>query len=375
MKVHFIQSGRGYLKYKQELDNVFHRVCSSGDFILRGDLEAFEKNMAQFLGTKYFVGVNSGTDAIYIALKAAGVGAEDEVITVAHTFQGTIEPIVRCGAKPVLVDINEEYLMDVSQVGQAITPKTRAIIPVHLSGDVCEMNELQRLVDLYQRKGQHIALIEDVAQAFGARYNGSKVGSIGYAGCFSFYFAKILGCFGDGGGISTNDEIIYREARLLRNHYNIKQTGLQTEAQPEKLKWSGNSRLDNLQAAILNLKFKYIDDILGRRQQIAEHYDEAFQQFPISLPTKRAGRVYQEYVIRCEHRDELKQHLEQCGVSALGADVKPLHQLNGYDLDHYSLPLTEKYTYQFLRLPCNDCLTEEELAYVIKSVQLFYNKK
>lgn len=373
MKVNFIQAGRGYRKLKKEMDAIFDRVCSNGDFILRSDLTEFEKNMAQYIGTKYFVGVNSGTDAIYITLKAANIGPGHEVITVANTFQGTVEPIIRCGARPVLVDINEDYLMDISQVEQAITQNTKAVLPVHLSGDVCDMSCLQALVDTYKRNGQEIFIIEDAAQALGASWSGRKVGSMGLAGCYSFYFAKILGCYGDGGGIATNDEYIYKESRLLRNHYNIKQTGLQTEAQPEKLKWCGNSRLDNLQAAILNLKLKYIDKTINRRQEIADKYDESFKGLPIKIPLKRNGRVYQEYVIRCDNREQLKEHMDSCGVGTLAADITPLHKLKGYELEHYHLPLTEKYVYQFLRLPCNDYLTDEEVEYVIKSVRQFYD--
>jgi len=373
MKVRFFEPGLSYKKIKSTILSVFDRVLSNGDLIMREDMETFEKEMAKYLGVRYFVGVNSGTDALYIALRAAGIGKGDEVITVSHTFIATIEAIVRCGATPILVDINENWLMDMDQVRKAVTPNTRAILPVHLSGDMCDMDALIDIV-----KDTDIKIIEDAAQALGSKWGDKMAGSIGLAGCFSFYPAKILGCYGDGGGIATNDDHIYNECKLLRNHYNVKQTGLQSDAAPQEMEWVGNSRLDNIQAAVLRIKLDILPRTLIERWTIANHYNTKLADIPnITLPPNRVGRVWQDYVIKvmnARERELLKDFLDERGIETLGHGLIPNHHYNFKEnnLKKCVLPKTEEYTYEFVRLPCNENLTLEETDYVIRAIRDFY---
>lgn len=373
MQVRFFDPAKGYRKHKEEFDQAMQDVLLRGDLVLRGDLEEFERQLAEFVGTKYAVGLNSGTDALYFALKAAGVGPGDEVITVSHTFIATIQTIVQCGATPILVDVGQDGLMDMDEVGKAITSRTKAVIPVHLEGNVCDLRALVAL------KGFHddqFVIIEDAAQALGAEVIGStvskKVGSIGLIGCFSFYPAKILGAYGDAGAITTNDEKAYEEIKRLRHHYYI---GKNLGAENDRVKYGYNSRLDNLQAAVLNVKMKYLPDWLDRRKVIAERYDQELAGITtIIRPPTTPGRVWQDYVIRVLNgeRNDLNAHLRTAGVETLGADLIPNHTYKGLGLSRFNLPMTEKIYEEQIRLPCNDNLTDQEVSYVIEKVKEFY---
>ena len=203
-KIPFVNYPLQYRNLEEEISKAIKDVLNRGDLILRKDVEEFEKNLASFLGVKYAVGVNSCTDAMILSLKAAGIKEEDEVITVSHTFFATIEAIVHCGAKPILIDVNEDFLMDADKIEKAITPKTRAIMPVHLNGRVCGMDKIMEIAEK-----NNLIIIEDAAQALGAMFENKKAGSFGLAGCFSFYPAKLLGAFGDAGAVVTNDETIF----------------------------------------------------------------------------------------------------------------------------------------------------------------------
>jgi aminotransferase EvaB len=369
MQIRYFAPGEIYKKIRDEMLGEIDRVLSAGDLIMRKDLEVFEERIAKFLGVKYFVGVNSGTDALYLALLAVGIGKGDEVITTSHTFIATIEAIVRCGATPILVDIDDYGLMDIDEVIKAITPKTKCILPVHLTGDVVCMDKIMKLAEVH-----NLIVIEDAAQALGASVDGKMAGSWGLAGCFSFYPAKILGAYGDAGGVATDSEYIYREVRLLRNHYNIKQTGLKTDAPPEIMKWIGNSRLDNLQAAILNVKFKYLTETLLKRWAVADMYNKKLQGVgDLVLPPSTKGRVWQDYVIRTARRDKLKNYLQGAGIETLGFDLTPNHLYKGYDLEHFNLPKTEKYLREQLRIPCNENMSYSDVEYVIQTIKEFYN--
>ena len=373
MRVKFFEPGLTYEKLKKELDEVWERVMTNGDLIMRHDLEFFEKRLADFVGTKYAVGVNSGTDALYIALRSAGIKEGDEVIVPSHTFIASIEAVVRCGATPVLVDIDENWLLDLDQVSQNINSRTKAIIPVHLSGDVVNLNALKGILNFKDRKD--IIIIEDAAQALGAKWEHEIAGSVGLAGCFSFYPAKILGCAGDGGAITTNSEEIYKKAKLLRNHYDIRQTSLESGATPPVIEWTGNSRLDNLQAAILNVKLDHLEETLERRKEIAEKYNAQLQGLPLIIPPINSeGRVWQDYVIRVPNlRRQLKEYLNQHEIEVLGCDQIPNHKYRGLGLEDYSLPLTEQYvSHEFMRLPCNENLTDEQVDFVIQTIKTFY---
>ena len=343
MKVRFFNPGLGYLKIKKEVDKEIQRVLNAGDLILREDGERFEQNLANFVGTKYAVGLNSGTDALYLSLKAIGVGQGDEVITSSHTFVATAQVIAQLGAIPVLVDIDEDGLMDLEEVKNAIIPlKTRAIIPVHIAGDICDMVSLKEIAD-----HNKIWIIEDAAQALGA------VKPVGSTQCFSFYPAKILGAYGDAGAITTNEKEIYNEIKELRNHY-----------KKDYSKWGINSRLDNLQAAILNIKIKYLPEVLARRKEISEMYLEKLNG--VGLPLNNEQRVWQDFIIRTEKRNELYDFLKENGIETMKNEYP-------FTPQYPKLPMAQRYEEETLRLPCNENLTDEEIQEVINKIKEFYS--
>lgn len=344
--VRFFNPGLGYKNIKPEIDVAIEKNLLEGQLILREETEQFEKTLANFVGTKYAVGLNSGTDALYLALKAAGVKAGDEVITVGHTFVATVQVIVQLGAKPVLIDINDDALIDHNEIEKAINARTTAIIPVHLTGDVCNMKVIQKIARDY-----NLILIEDAAQALGAEWDGQKAGSFGI-GCFSFYPAKILGAYGDAGGLTTNSKEIYDTVIELRNHW-----------KSDYSDWGINSRLDNIQAAVLNVKFRYLNDALEKRQRVAERYLNQLADLPVGLPTSRSGRVWQDFILRTPKRDELYEYLKRNGVETMK---------NEYP---FPIPKPERsiaYENETLRLPCNELLTDEEVGYVVNKIREYY---
>ena len=364
-KVPFVNPGLQYRRLKKEILPLIDDVLLRGDLILRKDVEKFEKNWARFCQTKYAVGVNSGTDALFLSLKAAGVGKGDEIITVSHTFVASVAIIVHSGAKPILVDVGEDFLMDMEKVESAITKKTKAIIPVHLNGRVCDMERLMRIAKKYK-----LIVIEDAAQATGAKFDGKMAGSFGLAGCFSFYPFKVLGAFGDAGIVTTNDENLAQKIRLFRDH------GQRTKT--EIVCYGFNSRLDNIQAAILNVKFKYLPEWIKRRREIANLYYQGLSDIKeIKLPPrsdKRHFDVYQNYVLRASKRDELAVYLKERGVETLIKDPIALHHHPALGLSHFKLPYTEKLAKEVISLPMYPELTNEQVEYVINSIHNFYKK-
>jgi len=347
--IRFFDPYKQYLQYKGEIDDAIQDTLERGDLILRQDVEEFEKNLAEFLGTKYAVGLNSGTDALFLSLKFLGVKEGNEVITVGHTFHATVEAIHNCGATPVLVNVKEDGMMDVDEVLSKINSKTKAIIPVHLMGDMVDMKALTDETD--------VPIIEDACQALGAELDGKKAGSWGWAGCFSFYPAKILGCFGDGGAITTNDEEFANELKDMRNHYKYNPG-----------KWGFNSRLDNIQASILNVKIQYLEDMLNRRNEIALMYDDGLvSNGYLDTPKYRKGRVYQDYIIKTKERDELSVFLSLNNIETMKNDY--------YFPDDCPKPEeTIELEKQTLRLPCNDVITDEEVREVIRYINEFFTK-
>lgn len=371
-KINFINSSyrRYYQAHKAEINKAFQKCASQGEFVLRKDVEIFEKNLAKFCGTKYAVGVNSGTDAIFLSLKALGIGKGDEVITVSHTFIASIQVIIHCGAIPIFIDVKDDGLMNVNQIKKVITPKTKAIMPVHLSGKVCEMDEIMKIA-----KEHGLVVIEDACQALGAIYNKKKAGSIGDTGCFSFISAKLMGCYGDGGGITTNRKDIYKKLLLLRNHWNINQLSLlgYQPKQPKIMDWGWNSRLDNIQAAILNVKFKYLNWILKRRKNIAMQYNKGLKGIKnLKLPIQYAGQIYQEYILNMPNIYKFRKFMEKKGIELLIRDTTPNYKLKGLGLNHFNLPLTDKLASNSVRLPIYPELKDKEVKYIIKSVREFF---
>ena len=366
-KVPFVDYPLQYQRLEDELLDLFRDVVfTRADFMLRGDLKQFESNVASFLGVDYAVGVASGTDALRLSLVAAGLGHGDEVITVAHTFVATVAVIVQCGATPVLVDVGDDFNMNVDQVEPAISPQTRAIIPVHLNGRVCDMEKLMGIASRH-----NLLVIEDAAQALGASFDVQKAGSFGLTGCFSFYPAKMLGAAGDGGLVATSDEEIAEKIRLLRDHGRQKTTG-------DVLYYGFTSRLDNLQAAILDLKLKYLPQWIERRRELAGIYHQGLSDIPnlkLPPPPQQQGRyfdVFQNYVVRAQDRDRLVEHLRECGVEVLISWPKPMHHQEALGLTHFHLPETEQISQEVVSLPLNTELSNEQVEYVIESIRSFY---
>ena len=368
-KVPFVNYPEHYRRIWDEVMEAIKEALSKGDLILRDQLRQFEENIASFVGVKYAVGVNSGTDALFLSLKAAGVSHGDEVITIAHTFVATVSVIVQCGAKPILVDIGDDMNMDVDPVEQVITPRTKAIIPVYLNGRMCDM---ARLTEIAIKND--LLIIEDAAQALGATFDGKKAGSFGLTGCFSFYPAKMLGAAGDGGVVVTNDEEIAEKIRLFRDHGYQRSTG-------DILYYGFNSRLDNLQAAILDVKLTHLPEWIEKRREIASLYHQGLSDLPeLKLPPppqsdNRFFDVYQNYVIRVKERDRLVAHLRESSIEILISWPKPMHHHEALGLKHFHLPKTEQISDEVLSLPMYPELSDEQAKFVVEAVRNFYKIK
>lgn len=365
-RVPYVNYPRQYKNMKGELDAAIKEVLTGGDFILRRQLKQFEDNMAAYLGVAYAIGLNSGTDALHLSLLAADIKTGDQVITVAHTFLATVGTIVHCGAEPVLVDVGRDYNMDMSLVEAAITARTRAIIPVHLNGRLCNMKKLMSIA-----KKHNLLVIEDAAQAVGATFNGRRAGSFGLTGCFSFYPAKVLGGAGDGGMVVTNNSEAAAKLRTLRDNGRIM-------GQDEVACYGYNSRLDNLQAAILDVKLRYLTGWLERRRQIATIYHEGLAGLPglkLPLPPRTDSLyfdVFQNYCIRSHRRDQLVDYLRQSGVEIIISWPIPMHRQPALALGHFQLPETEAISREVLSLPLYPELTDEQVDYVIDTIKGFF---
>jgi len=364
-KVRFVGYSRQYEQLKSEFNTVFEEVMSGGDFILRKHLEEFERRIANYVGTKYAVGVNTGTDALYLSCRALGFGPGNEVVTVAHTFVATVGAIVQCGAIPILIDVKDDYNMDVEQIESAITSRTKGIIPVHLNGHSCNMEKIIELAKKYNLK-----IVEDAAQALGAQFKGRKCASFGDLGIFSFYPAKMLGAPGDGGMVCTNDDNLARRIKAFRDNGRVESVEV-----IECFGWC--TRLDNLHAAILNMKFNYFDKWIERRRQIATLYDKGLSNIPSLIPHPRSNKdyfdVYQNYVVRSPHRNKLADYLRKSGIEVLISWPIPLHKQKALGLDHFNLPVTEKISNEVLSLPMYPELSDEEVKIVIDTIRSFHD--
>jgi dTDP-4-amino-4,6-dideoxygalactose transaminase len=364
-KVPFVDFPTQFRRFEGEIMASVKEIFTGGDYILRQQVKQFESNMASFLGTDYAVGVNSCTDAMMLSLRAAGIGAGDEVITVAHTFVATIEAIVHCGAKPVLADIGGDYNMDVNHLEAAISPKTKAIMPVHLNGRLCDMDSLMSIASKHK-----LIVIEDAAQALGATFDGRKAGAFGLAGCFSFYPAKLLGGAGDGGIVATSDKDIAEKVRLYRDHGRATKNDIAL--------FGFNSRLDNLQAAVLNVKFRYLPQWIDRRRELAGLYDRNLSSIPqlkLPPPPRDSGRyfdVFQNYVVRSEERDRLVTYLNECGIETLVSNPTPTHQQPALGLSHFHLPKTEQFAKEVVSLPLHTELSNEQVEFVTERINKLY---
>lgn len=368
MRVPFVNLGALHAPIKAELLDAMGRVIDSGMYVLGAEVDEFERQFAALCGARFAVGLNSGTDALTFALRALGVGPGDEVITAANSFIASAGCAAMVGARPVLADVGDDYNLDPASVERAITPRTKAIIPVHLTGRPAKMDELLRLAEAH-----NLYVVEDAAQAVCAEYRGQGVGTFGVAGCFSLHPLKTLSAIGDGGVLTTNDPALYEELKVLRN------LGLKTR--DDAVVWSGNSRLDTIQAAALLVKLKYIQDWTEQRRANARRYRELLAglpqvQTPTEEPYERA--VYQVFKILADDRDALQAYLGEHGIGSAVHYAVPLHlQTVTADLDYApgSFPVTERQAERILSIPVYHSLTPAEIEYVAATIRAFYGAR
>jgi dTDP-4-amino-4,6-dideoxygalactose transaminase len=365
MNVPFVDLKTQYLNIKTEIDTAISSVINETAFIKGKYVNKFEEEYASAYGVKHFISCANGTDAIYITLKALGIGPGDEVITVANTWISTAETISQTGAKPVFVDIDPEYYtIDVNSIRQKITPNTKAIIPVHIFGQPANMDTITQLCD-----ENNIQLVEDCAQAHFAEWKGQKVGTFGVAGTFSFFPGKNLGAYGDAGGIVSNDDDFAMQARMFANHGAL----VKHQHKIEGI----NSRMDGLQAAILSVKLKYIKQWSSDRLQNALYYFELLKPAAgIQIPKihKNASHVFHLYVIRTENRERLQAFLKENGVSTGVHYPTPLPFLEAYSyLNHKpsDFPIAHNYMNKILSLPMYPELGNDMQAFVVDKILQF----
>lgn len=367
MNIQFVDLKRQYSPLREEIQDKVAKVMESMQLFLGENVQALEKEFAAFCDARFAVGVGSGTDALYVGLKACGIGPGDEVITVSHTFIATVEAICLTGAVPVLVDIDRDtYNMDTSQIEEKITSRTKAILPVHLYGHPADMGPI---LDVAEKRG--LWVVEDACQAHGSQYNGHRAGNLGHVACFSFYFTKNLGGYGEGGMIVTNDSRLVESMRFIRNHG--------SRSKYEHLCMGVNARLDEIQAAILRVKLPHLEAWNERRRALAQYYT---QHLPLNVvkPLERPGcrHVYHLYVIRTPFRDELKEWLGARGIETGIHYPIPVHWQEAchvYRNGNTALPQTEKAVGEILSLPMYPELTEEEADYVCSSITEFFEAK
>ncbi|HKR21822.1 MAG TPA: DegT/DnrJ/EryC1/StrS family aminotransferase [Pyrinomonadaceae bacterium] len=349
-----------YQTIKSEVDAAIENIITKSAFVGGEEVRNFEKEFAAYCEAKACVGVGNGTDALYLTLRALGIGAGDEVITVAHTFIATSEAISMTGATPIFIDVlDDTMLMDPSLIEAAITPRTKAIIPVHLYGQSCDMDAI---MEIARRHG--LKVVEDAAQAHGGRWRGQRVGSIGDAATFSFYPGKNLGAFGDGGAVVSQDEGLIERIRMLANHGRLEKYTHKMEGV--------NSRLDGLQAAILRVKLRRLDEWNARRRQIADAYMDVLTDQGLSLPVvhENAEPVWHLFVIRVGERERLASALKEDGIATGIHYPVPLHQQPAYEdrAASYSLPATERAAQEVLSLPMYPELNQEQIEHICNSV-------
>lgn len=366
----FVDLKREFALIKNEVVKCIVEVIERGCFILGQNVELFEQDFADYCNVKFAIGVASGTSALTLGLDAAGITQGDEVITSANTFVATVNAICRKNAKPVLVDITPQtYTMDIDRVKEKISSKTKAIIPVHLYGQPVDMDPIMELAEKHD-----LVIIEDCCQAHGAEYKGRKVGSIGHIACFSFYPSKNLGAYGDAGIVVTNDQNIAEKVRMLRNY------GQSKKYHHESLGY--NSRLDEVQAAILRVKLKYLDLFNEKRRKRAEMYSNLLNDIPLHLPIEAtfAKHVYHLYVVRCEDkncRDKLQQFLNSKGIHVGIHYPIPTHLQKAYSDMGYKegdFPITELCANTILSLPMFPQLEVAEINYICDSITEFFAK-
>ena len=365
-KIRFVNPALLYKSLKTELDAAYVEVMSKGDLIDRGQLKSFEENLAAFVGTRYAIGLNSGYDALHVSLRAAGIGPGDEVIVPAHTFVATCSAVVNVGATPVLVDVGDDFNIDTDAMERALTPRTKAVIPVHLSGWMADMPRVVTFADRHR-----LVVVEDACQSLGASIDGRGAGSWGLTGCWSFYPFKILGGYGDGGAITTNDPDVAQFARRMRYNGEDRDTG----------EYHGHGftcLLDNMQAAFLDVKLRYLPEWIVRRKAIAERYRQALSDIPdLRLPHyDRHGfeHVYQNYTLRSKQGEAFSTHMRDNGVEVLTQFRKPYYRHAALGLEDRGFPVTEAISREVCSLPMCVEIEDDEVDYVIDIARSFYGR-
>ncbi|MDD5697545.1 MAG: DegT/DnrJ/EryC1/StrS family aminotransferase [Victivallaceae bacterium] len=355
-----------YQQQKEEILASMMRVMERGAFILQEELFQFEREIARFVNAEYAVGVANGTESMFVALLAAGIGPGDEVILCSHTYIATAAAVHFTGATPVLVDCGEDRLIDPVAVENAVTSRTRAVMPTHLNGRTCNMDRLQAVAAKHG-----LIIIEDAAQALGSKFKGRSAGTFGFAGSVSLYPAKVLGCFGDGGVLFTNAEKTYEQLLKLHDHGRDENGMVVT--------WGVNSRLDTLQAAVLLPKLKNFPNEIIRRRKLAQLYTDNLKDVPeLRLPPAPDADndhfdIYQNYELEAENRDELRQYLKNNGVgSIIQWGGTPVHKFTGLGLPGKCLPVVEEFFRKCFLLPMNTSLSDDDVYYICEIIRKFY---
>src|SRR5690606_15317411 len=368
-KLQMVDLGAQYQKIKKDIDEAIQGVIDSSAFINGPEVKNFQTELESYLNVKHVIPCGNGTDALQIALMALDLKPGDEVITADFTFAATVEVIHLLGLKSVLVDVDyDTFLIDPEKIRAAITPKTKAIIPVHLFGQVANMDEINKIA-----KEHNLFVVEDTAQAIGAEYKGQKAGTIGTIGTTSFFPSKNLGCYGDGGAIFTNDDDLAHKMRGIVNH------GMYKRYYHDEI--GVNSRLDSVQAAILRVKLPHLDDYNRARRKAADFYNEAFYEIPEVLTPIKAedtSHVYHQYTLRITNgkRNELKEFLESKEIPAMIYYPVPLRKQKAYDTGNYSdadFPNTNKLIDEVISLPMHTELDKEQLEFIKESVWEFFS--
>lgn len=360
MKVPFSILERQYKMYQEEYETKVLEILRKGWYILGEETEKFEKEYAKYVGTKYSLGIDNGLNALVLAFRALNIGQGDEVVVQGNTFIATVMGITINGATPIFVEPDKFYNIDIEKIEEKITERTKAICVVHLYGQATKMDKVLELCKKYNLK-----LVEDCAQAHGAEFNGQKVGSFGDVGCFSFYPGKNLGCFGDGGAITTNNEEIYRKIKMLRSYG--------SEKKYHHIEVGYNARLDELQAGLLRIKLSHLSELTKEREEIVKRYLTEIKNPLIQLPKlrKNCTHVWHLFVIKVEDRDKFQKYLEENEIGTVIHYPIPPHLSEAYKYLGYKAgdyPITEDYANTVVSLPLYNGMTKEEIEYVIKKI-------
>lgn len=363
MKISFNQLDRGYQKFKYEYDKAAISTLESGCYIMGANVNKFEEEFATFIGSRYCIGLNSGLDALILAFRALEIGEGDEVIVPANTYIASVLGITENRAIPIFVEPDKFYNLDADKIEDKINDNTKAILVVHLYGQAANIKKIREIADKYK-----LYLIEDCAQSHGAKFNGKTTGTWGDIGCFSFYPTKNIGAFGDSGAIVTDNEEVYEKMKMLRNY------GSKVKYHNEIL--GVNSRLDEIQAALLSVKLRHYDELSKERAEIANSYLNGIINTKVELPAIResADHVWHLFIVRTDNREKLQMYLSENGISTQIHYPIPPHLSRAYNYLGHKLgeyPITEKYANTVISLPIYEGMTKKEINYVINTINKY----